>query len=105
MIATTYVTPDNVRAALGSQFPSRYFSDGNDREPATDLFQPRLGFSYDLFATGKTILFGGAGRYYDRNLFNNTLDERFRLQHTVGEFYFTPDGSPFNGQPAAIDIG
>jgi len=101
MIDTEYVTPADVRARLADDFSSNYFSDGNDREAKTDMFQPRLGFSYDVFSTGKTVVFGGAGRYYDRNLFNNTLDEQFRLQHVVGEFFFTPDGSPFNGQPAA----
>jgi outer membrane receptor protein involved in Fe transport len=102
MIDTDYETPALVRQRLADDFPSNYFTDGGDREPATDMFQPRLGFSYDVFATGKTVVFGGAGRYYDRNLFNNTLDERFRLQHVVGEFYFSPDGSPVNGQPAAV---
>lgn len=101
MIDTDYVTPAEVRARLSDDFSANYFTDGNDREPKSDMFQPRLGFSYDIFANGKTVAFGGAGRYYDRNLFNNTLDERFRLQHVVGEFFFTPDGSPFNGQPAA----
>lgn len=101
MIDTNYVTPAEVRARLADDFAANYFTDGNDRDPKTDMFQPRLGFSYDVFANGRTVVFGGAGRYYDRNLFNNTLDERFRLQHVVGEFYFTPDGSPFNGQPAA----
>jgi outer membrane receptor protein involved in Fe transport len=101
MIDTDYVTPADVRARLADDFASNYFTDGDDREPKSDMFQPRLGFSYDVFATGKTVVFGGAGRYYDRNLFNNTLDERFRLQHFVGEFFFTPDGTPFNGQPAA----
>ncbi|HYI09064.1 MAG TPA: TonB-dependent receptor [Thermoanaerobaculia bacterium] len=94
MFDTDYVTPANVRAALADQFPANYFTDGNDREPKSDMFQPRLGASYDLFANGKTILFGGAGRYYDRNLFNNTLDERFRLQHAVYDFQFSVDGRP-----------
>jgi hypothetical protein len=101
MFNTDYVTPDLVRQRLSDDFPAKYFTDGNDRDPKSDMFQPRLGFSFDIFANGKTIAFGGAGRYYDRNLFNNTLDESFRLQHFVGEFFFTPDGSPFNGQPAA----
>jgi hypothetical protein len=93
MFDTDYVTPAEVRTRLGDQFPSNYFTDGNDREPKTDMFQPRLGFSYDLFANGKTVAFGGAGRYYDRNLFNNTLDERFRLQHAVYDFFFSADGT------------
>ncbi|HEX8619669.1 MAG TPA: TonB-dependent receptor [Thermoanaerobaculia bacterium] len=94
MFDTDYETPANVRAALASQFPANYFTDGDDREPKTDMFQPRLGFSFDLFANGRTVLFGGAGRYYDRHLFNNTLDERFRLQHAVYDFAFSPNGEP-----------
>jgi outer membrane receptor protein involved in Fe transport len=100
MIDTEYETPPEVRARLADQFPAEYFTDGNDRSPKSDMFQPRLGLSYDLFGTSKTVLFGGWGRYYDRNLFNNTLDERFRLQHFVGEFFFSEDGSPVLGQPA-----
>ena len=100
MFDTNYKTPANVRAALESQFPAKYFADGNDRNPKTDLFQPRLGFSYDIFGTAKTVVFGGAGRYYDRNLFNNIIDERFRLQHTVGQFFFSETGDPVRGNNA-----
>jgi outer membrane receptor protein involved in Fe transport len=103
MMDTNYVTPADIRARLSDDFPANYFTDGSDRSAKKDMFQPRLGFSYDLFNTGRTIVFGGAGRYYDRNLFNNTLDERFRLQHSVGQFYFSADGQPIPqiGQPAA----
>jgi Carboxypeptidase regulatory-like domain/TonB dependent receptor len=99
MFNTDYVTPADIRARLSDDFPSNFFTDGNDREPHTDMWQPRLGFSYDVFKTGKTVVFGGAGRYYDRNLFNNMLDERFRLQYAVGLFRFSADGSPRDGNP------
>jgi hypothetical protein len=99
MFNTDYVTPAEVRARLSDEFPAKFFTDGNDREPKTDMFQPRLGFSYDVFSTGKTVVFGGAGRYYDRNLFNNTLDEQFRLQFAVGLFRFSADGQPRDGSP------
>lgn len=102
MIDSGYETPALVRERLSDEFPAEYFTDGNDREPHTDLFQPRLGFSYDVFKTGRTIAFAGAGRYYDRTLFNSTLDEQFRLQHSVGEFFFSADGSPVMGQPTAV---
>jgi hypothetical protein len=100
MLNTDYVTPADVRARLSDQFPANFFTDGNDREAPTYMWQPRLGFSYDVMKNGQTIVFGGAGRYYDRVLFNSTLDEQFRLQHSVGEFFFSADGSPVRGQPA-----
>jgi hypothetical protein len=100
MFNTDYVTPADVVERLSDQFPSKYFTDGNDRDPATDMFQPRLGFAYDLTQSGKTVIYGGAGRYYDRGLFNNIVDEMFRLQWAVGEFFFSEDGSPVLGQPA-----
>jgi hypothetical protein len=102
MLNTDYVTPADVRARLSDSFSSNFFTDGNDREAPTYMWQPRLGFSYDVMKNGQTIVFGGAGRYYDRVLFNNTLDEQFRLQHSVGEFFFSPDGSPVRGQPAVV---
>lgn len=101
MLNTDHVTPAEVRARLSDSFAADYFTDGNDREAPLYMWQPRLGFSYDVLKTGRTIVFGGAGRYYDRVLFNNTLDEKFRLQYAVGEFFFSPDGSPFDGHPAA----
>lgn len=100
MFNTDYVTPVEVRARLSDQFPAKFFTDGNDREPKSDMIQPRLGFSYDIFSNGRTVAFGGAGRYYDRGLFNNILDEMFRLQHLVGEFFFSETGEPVLGQPA-----
>jgi hypothetical protein len=35
-----------------------------------DAIQPRLGFSYDLFGDQRHVIFGGAGRAYDRNMFD-----------------------------------
>ena len=71
---------------------SSYFSNGNNRSQYKNEFQPRLGFSYDLTGDGKSILFGGAGRYYDRLFLNATLDERYRLQFPVYRIEFSPDG-------------
>ena len=103
-----YRTPANAVLAL-SQLPqtfyfnsSDYITDGSDRPPLYDLFQPRVGFSYDLFDDQRTVFFGGYGKYYDRNVFNNTLDEQFRLQYSYGQIYFSRDGQPRNGQPTVI---
>lgn len=47
-----------------------YISDGSNRDAFKDAWQPRVGFSYDLSEDESRVLFGGAGRSYDRNLFD-----------------------------------
>jgi hypothetical protein len=91
---SSYVTPANIAAALAGKVNSSYFSTGSQRDPLKDAFQPRVGFSYDLRNNGKSILFGGFGRYYDRIFLNATLDERYRLQYPVYRIEFSPDGRP-----------
>jgi outer membrane receptor protein involved in Fe transport len=90
----SYVTPANIAAALAGKVDASYFSNGNNRDQFTNAFQPRLGFSYDLRGDGKSILFGGAGRFYDRLFLNATFDERYRLQFPVYRIEFSPDGRP-----------
>ena len=106
MLDESYVTPANIVAGLAGKFTppggattSDYFSTGSERKPYKDEFQPRLGFTYDLFGNNKSIVFGGAGRYYDRIFLNATLEERFRLQFPVYRVEFSPDGTPRNGGP------
>ena len=89
-----YVTPANIVAALTGKVDSSYFSNGHNRSQYKNEIQPRIGFSYDLTGQGKSILFGGAGRYYDRLFLNATLDERYRLQFPVYRIQFSPDGRP-----------
>lgn len=107
MFNNEYVTPANAAALLRqlpatSYFnPEDYISTGNNRK-VQNLIQPRFGFSYDLNDDQQTVIFGGYGRYYDRNAFNNTLDEKFRLQYTIGRFEFSSDGAPRNGSPTVI---
>ncbi|HVT03189.1 MAG TPA: TonB-dependent receptor [Thermoanaerobaculia bacterium] len=89
----SYVTPANIVAGLTGKVPSDYFSSGNDRSPYKKEIQPRLGFSYDIAGNNRTVIFGGAGRYYDRLFLNATLDERFRLQYPVYRINFSADGA------------
>ncbi len=69
---------------------------------STAPWQPRVGFSYDVTGNGRTIAFGGWGRYYDRVLYNYTLDERFRLQYAVRTFRFSADGAPRDGNQTIV---
>ena len=97
MLDPDYVTPDNIRQTFQGILPDRYFTDGTQRDTPDDLFAPRLGISYDVFSNGRTVVFGGAGKYYDRVLFNDILDVRFRQQYRQGRFRFSEDGLPRDG--------
>ncbi|WP_309662584.1 TonB-dependent receptor domain-containing protein [Sphingomonas sp.] len=107
MFNNKYVTPANAAAALRAQTPTAYFNpedyitDGSNR-PVYNMIQPRIGFSYDLHDDQRTVIFGGFGRYFDRNVFNNTLDEKYRSQYIIGRFEFSSDGSLRNGSPTVL---
>jgi outer membrane receptor protein involved in Fe transport len=93
MLNNDYVTPPEVRAALQGVVPDSYFTDGDDRDPYYEMFQPRLGLSWDVRGTGTTVAYAAVGRFYDRVLYNETLDERFRLQWATRRFRFSPTGA------------
>ncbi|UVO50851.1 TonB-dependent receptor [Sphingomonas sp. SUN019] len=100
-----YVTPTRAAAALRSLpstfyfDPENYITNGNNRSPFEYAFAPRLGFSYDINDDQSTVIFGGVGRYYDRNNFNNTVDELSRTINPIGVFRFSATGAPRNNQP------
>jgi hypothetical protein len=103
-----FVTSANAAAALRalpktSYFdPENYISTGSNRNPFARAFAPRFGFSYDVNDDGRTVVFGGFGRYYDRNNFNNTIDERSRTINPIGLFRFSRDGQPRNGAQTTV---
>ena len=47
-----------------------YISTGNNRKAYNGEFQPRLGFSLDINADQRHVVFGGYGRSYDRDLYD-----------------------------------
>jgi hypothetical protein len=72
----------NVVNSLGGL--ENFITSGRSDRPAfLGAWQPRLGASYDLLGDGRTVLFGGAGIYYDRNYWNTLFDEQFRRQFKV----------------------
>jgi hypothetical protein len=96
----SYVTPAAVRAGFSSVYSSDYFTDGTNRPIYYGAVQPRVGLSFDVTGYGKTVAYAGYGKYYDRTLFNDTLDEKYRLQYMVSTIWFSKDGSPQDGRPA-----
>jgi len=66
-----------------------YISSGNNRHAFKGAWQPRVGFSYDLHADQRHVIFGGAGRSYDRNLFDRLQLEDNRVSYGRYNFYFT----------------
>ncbi len=53
-------------------------------------YQPRLGFSYDLFGNGKTVLRGGFGTFFERMQGNDIYD--------------IAGTAPFENTPSATDV-
>lgn len=112
MMNYDYVTPRMVVDTLtryNSQLPTpldlnRYISTGSNRKPFYGAFQPRLGFSYALDKTNRTTLFGGFGVYYDRNIFDVSIDETQKIAHPIYTISFAPRGvAPGPGQIAWND--
>jgi hypothetical protein len=62
-----------------------YISTGDNREAYEGAFQPRLGFSYDLGADQAHVIFGGAGRAYDRTLYDYLQVEQTKFALATSE--------------------
>lgn len=99
-----FVTPARIATALRNYQgwkaaginPEDYISTGNNRKPYWKAFQPRLGVSYDVYGDRDTILFAGAGRYYDRPLFITAGIETVKAIYQSAPTVYFCDGA---GQP------
>ena len=87
-----------------------YISTGGNRKAFKDAWQPRVGFSYDLSGDERHVIFGGAGRSYNRNQFDYLSYEKYRLAFQRYELNFNTPGhtctiSPtcFNWDPSYSD--
>jgi outer membrane receptor protein involved in Fe transport len=93
-----FVTPASVVNALYSQNPNApagvtyaqslamggvnvndYISNGNNRRAQTNEIQPRFGFSYDVNGDQQHVIHGGAGRSYDRTIYEILQLEQTKL--------------------------
>jgi outer membrane receptor protein involved in Fe transport len=71
-----------------------YISTGNNRDAFDGAWQPRIGFSYDLLANERHVIFGGAGRSYDRNLFDYLALEQSKSTFPRYAFSFNTTDHP-----------
>jgi len=106
-----YQTPDDVVTALrgwsnldnSNINVDDYISTGNNRDSFTDAWQPRLGFTYDIGTDNELVLFGGAGRAYDRNLFDNLQLEATKATFPTYRVNFDSEDPQNNCDPAATN--
>ncbi|HZV37484.1 MAG TPA: TonB-dependent receptor, partial [Pseudoxanthomonas sp.] len=89
-----------------------YIGNGRNRKSDKNNWAPRLGFSYDFRGDESLVLFGGAGRSYDRNLYDLMGLEQVKgaLSQYVVKFAETTGctptiGSCANWNPAYLNGG
>jgi outer membrane receptor protein involved in Fe transport len=71
-----------------------YLSTGDNRSADDGAIAPRLGFSYDLFGDQQHVIFGGAGRAYDRTLYDYLQLERTKFALAQAEVRFNVPDHP-----------
>ncbi|CCF66885.1 TonB-dependent receptor [Xanthomonas citri] len=97
-----FVTPSDVASALQNWPNLRnanynindFISTGNNRKAFNHAWQPRLGASYDLFGDQAHVIYGGAGRAYDRNIFDYLALEQLNNSFKSYSYYFTSANNP-----------
>ncbi|MGN7932360.1 TonB-dependent receptor [Sphingopyxis sp. 22461] len=94
--AVNAVSPANYPNLVNADYDIRDFiSTGSERKAFTGAWQPRIGFSYELDDDGRFVVFGGAGRSYDRNQFDFLQQEISVGSFTTRTFNFIT-GDPNN---------
>jgi hypothetical protein len=100
-----YVTPAAIATALRNNLgwqargidAEDYISTGDNRDEFYGAFQPRLGVAYDVHGDRDLVFFGGAGRYYDRQLFIQGVIEELQNSFRQVDLHFCASGGPAQG--------
>jgi outer membrane receptor protein involved in Fe transport len=106
---TDYAPSDDLVAALRGWENIRdtdydiedYINEGGRRDNFKGAWQPRVGFSYDLTGEQKHVVFGGAGRAYDRNLFDYLAREYYGGAFTTYAILFDSPNHPCTVAPGS----
>nr|WP_253260808.1 TonB-dependent receptor [Rhodanobacter glycinis] len=90
--------------SLGGVNVANYISTGSNRKAQKNEIQPRFGFSYDLNGDQEHVIFGGAGRAYDRNLFGLLSLENTKNALSEPQIYFESQSGAYNGSAAGAGV-
>ena len=71
-----------------------YISNGHNRKNPGNEIQPRLGVSFDINGDQRHVVFAGAGRSYDRNVFSILQHESNKATLTVPTVQFFDPNNP-----------
>jgi hypothetical protein len=107
---TTFSCPTLRCATNGEQFYLNGIADagvgGFPRGDVTNSYhswQPRIGFAYDVFGNGKTVIRGGSGMFFERvqgnDVYNAALNPPYAYQPSGSNVMFSnPNTSALSGQ-------